>query len=205
MSIFTSEAQSGKEVVTELEQHGFFRLMDASEVEAAKNNLIELYHRLKVFDGTLKDDVLEYTDNRFYAIDAEELFEIGGLEIYLKLAKTSFDKLNLKLEFANEQSIDTYEGKGWYHSIDINGKTYVAFDGKFGYKSWERAYINFIVMLNDQLRLQGSKEQFYPIICDNDGRMVLLTKKLFEIVQKYYPKDNQHPMELEQWKQLRKL
>jgi len=55
-------------------------------------------------------------------------------------------------------------------------------------------------MLNDQLRLQKSNEQFYPISSGNDGRMVLLTPKQFEFVKANYPKDNEHPKEINDWK-----
>ena len=203
-SSLAQSASSGKKVIEELEKNGFFKLTNTNDIEASKKELIDSYNNFKFFEGKATDN-LEFTDNRFYFIDCEALYEVGGLETYLKLVKTSFDKLNLKLEFSNEKMTDAFNGKGWHHSIDINGKTYVAFDGKFSYKDWDIAFINFIQMLNDQLQLQGSDEQFYPISSDNDGRMVLLTPKLYQIVQKYYPQDDEHPMELKTWRTLRRL
>lgn len=140
---------------------------------------------------------MSFIDNRFYFVDSEELFEIGGLIKYLEIVKLVFEKLDLKLNYSNE-SIQT--DKYCKHTIELNGREYVAFDSNFGKLNWGIAYVNFIKMLNSELSAQKSEERFYPISCQNDGRIVLLTAKQFEFVKKHYPNDGEHPQEIEIWK-----
>lgn len=84
--------------------------------------------------------------------------------------------------------------------IKLNGKEYVAFDDNFGKYDWTIAYLNFIEMLNDQLKIQKSNQQFYPISSGNDGRIVLLTKDQFDFVKQNYPQDTNQPTEIKDWK-----
>ena len=189
---------TGKEIVDELEKLDFFKLTDKTELENAKIDLEKAYNELNFFEGKLQGESLIFVDNRFYFMDCEELFEIGGLTEYLNLVKMTFEKLNLILEYSNEKSEQTENY--WKHTIELNGKVYSAFDGKFTINDWGIAYVKFIEMLNDQLKLQGSKEKFYPISSGNDGKMVLLTVKQFDFVKKHYPNDNEHPKSMSKWK-----
>jgi hypothetical protein len=145
----------------------------------------------------MKENLI-FTDNRFYFIDSETLFEGGGLMQYLETVKVSFDKLNLKIIVSDEHNIQTE--KHWKHTIKLNGKEYVAFDNDFGKNDWGISYINFIEMLNSVLKLQNSKEQFYPISSGNDGKIVLLTDEQFVFVKANYPNDNEHPKKISDWK-----
>ena len=190
---------TGDEVVMELEKRDFFNLTDSSELETAKQELAESKDNLNYFSGTMRGETVEFTDNRFFWIDCEELFEVGGLKIYLEKVKPTFKKLGLELEYENEKSEQTQDS--WNHTIEINGKEYTAFNGEFSEADWEIAYINFIEILNDQLELQNSNNRFYPINCGNGGQMVLLTREQFEFVQANYPHDNEHPEQLNKWRQ----
>ena len=185
-------------VVNQLIYADLFNITDLRYLDSAKQNLIESYVKYNYFGGYTYPDSLRYVDYRFYNIDSEELFEIGGLTEYLDLVRPTFERLKLKFDYKNERSIvnDNY----WKHTIEVNGKEYIAFEGKLeSYDLWDMSYLNFIKMLNDQLSLQGSDEQFYPIRSANDGMIIMLTKKQFEIVKKYYPNDNNHPKSIENW------
>lgn len=179
-------------------QTDFFNLTDSEYLDSARDYLKDYYESYDYFGGYTYPDSLRYVDYRFYFIDSEELFELGGLTEYLDLVKPTFDKLGLKLEYKNEQNIsDEYH---WKHTIEVNNKEYIAFDGKLeSFDLWDKAYLNFIELLNDQLVLQGSNELFYPIRSDNDGMIVMLTKNQFDIVKKYYPNDNEHPKKIDNW------
>jgi hypothetical protein len=189
---------NGKQIVHELEKLNFFNLTDKAELNAEKIELEKAFDELNFFEGKLRGETLNFVDNRFYSIDSEELFEIGGLTNYLKIVKPTFEKLGLKLNYSNEKSSQTKEY--WKHTIELNGKEYVAFDNNFGELDWGIAYVKFIEMLNAELEAQKSDERFYPISAQNDGRLVLLTKKQFEFVKENYPNDNEHPKPLEDWK-----
>ncbi|CAM3732235.1 hypothetical protein [Flavobacterium chungbukense] len=188
---------SGKEIVSELHRLNFFNLTDKKDLKITNDDFEKSYDELSFFEGHMRDD-LSFTDNRFYFIDSEELFEGGGLIVYLEKVKKSFEQLNLKLSITDEFHQQTE--KHWLHKIKLNGKEYIAYDNDFGDYDWGIAYLNFIEMLNDQLKMQGSKEQFYPIISSNDGRIVLLTDEQFKFVKMNYPSDNEHPREIKDWK-----
>lgn len=110
----------------------------------------------------------------------------------------TFKKLNLDLKFENEKSIQ--EENKWKHTIELNGNEYIAFDGQFSDLDWGIAYVNFIEMLNTELRRQGTNEQLYPIDCGNDGSFVLLTLEQYNFMLQNYPIDNEHPTTLSKWK-----
>ncbi|WP_289659330.1 hypothetical protein [Flavobacterium panacagri] len=188
---------SGKEIVSKLNRLNFFNLTDKKDLKISKEDFEKSYNELSFFEGYMRDD-LSFTDNRFYVIDSETLFEGGGLTEYLEIVKKSFDKLNLKLLISDE--FESQSDKHLLHKIKLNGKEYIAFDNDFGNYDWTIAYLNFIEMLNDQLKIQGSDEQFYPISSGNDGKIVLLTKEQFEFVKENYPNDYNHPKEIVDWK-----
>ena len=187
-----------EQIVEELEKLNFFNLTSKSELKAEKLDIEKSYNELNFFEGKSKDESLEFLDNRFYSIDCEELFEVGGLVEYLKKVKPTFEKLGLKLEYSYEKSSQTKEHLK--HTIELNGKEYVAFDNNFGDLDWGIAYVKFIEMLNSELKVQKNEERFYPISAQNDGRFVMLTQKQFEFVKENYPNDNEHPKTLEDWK-----
>lgn len=188
---------SGKEIVAELSKLDFFKLTDKSDLKITKAEFEISYNELSFFEGLMKEDLI-FTDNRFYFIDSETLFEGGGLIQYLETVKLSFDKLNLKLVFSEEYNNQTE--KYWKHTIRLNGKEYIAFDNDFSENDWGISYLNFIEMLNSELKLQQSKEQFYPITSGNDGRIVLLTNEQFEFVKSNYPNNGEHPKKVSEWK-----
>lgn len=194
----TKPKLTGKQIVAELEKLNFFNLTDNNELKESKAEIEKSYNELNFFEGKMRGESLIYTDNRFYFIDCETLFEGGGLTEYIETVKVTFDKLNLKLKLSDEISNQTE--KHWTHKIKLNGKAYVAFDNDFGETDWGIAFVNFIEMLNDQLKLQKSNEKFYPINSGNDGRIVLLTKEQFDFIRENYPNDKEHPQELSEWK-----
>lgn len=189
---------TGKQIVEELEKLNFFNLTEKEDIEESKSSIENSYNEFNYFEGKMKGESLIYTDNRFYIIDAETLFEAGGLTEYLKIVKKSFDKLNLKLNVSNEYNNQTE--KHWTHKIKLNGKEYIAYDNDFSDVDWGIAIVNFIEMLNDQLKLQKSNEMFYLVNSGNDGKIVLLSSEQYEFVKANYPKDIEHPKTLSDWK-----
>lgn len=194
----TSQKYSGPEIIAELDRLKFFNHTDAADLPEVKAAFQNSYTDLNFFQGKLRKESLEFMDNRYYLVDCEELFEAGGLTKYLKLVKPVFHRLELQLEFENEQSVQNQHS--WMHTINLNGQKYVAFSGQFSDLDWAIAYVNFIEMLNAELKEQGSEERFYPITCGNDGAMVLLTPQQFEFVRVHYPWDNEHPVSIKTWK-----
>ncbi len=197
------EKLSGKEIVSELDKLDFFNITDESEIETVKKEFAESNDKWNFFSGTMRGETTNYTDNRFFNVDCETLFETDGLTEYLDKVKFSFEKLGLKLDYANEKSEQTKNY--WKHTIELNRTEYTAFEGTFTDYDWGNAYVNFITMLNEELKVQKSENRFYPIKCDNDGEMVLLTFKQFDFAKKHFPNDSEHPKKLTEWKKINGL
>lgn len=199
----TIQKLSGKEAVNTLDSLGFFDLTSKTELATVKKEFAVSKDSLNFFWGTMRGDTTEYTDNRFFAVDCETLFEEGGLTEYLDLVTLSFEKLGLDLVYSDEKS-EQVEAS-WTHTIKLNGVEYIAFKGTFSEYDWGNAYVNFIEMLNDQLKRQENDNRFYPILCQNDGHIVLLTPKQFDFVHKYYPTTSEYPKALQEWKRINGL
>src|SRR5690606_17935372 len=163
-----------------------------------KHGFEKAYSNLNFFQGPTRGKTLNFMDNRYHWVDCEELFEIGGLTEYLTKVKWTFEKLGLELRFANEKS-EQFQNS-WKHTIQLNGNEYIAFNGQFSELDWGIAYVNFIEMLNAELKRQNSDEQFYPINCGNDGMFVLLTSKQLDFINLNYPIDDEHPTTMSNWK-----
>jgi len=198
----------GINVINELNDVGFFNITDTIMLEKVKQEMILSYEKYNYFGSLTKEESLEYFDNRFFSVDQEELFELGGLTKNLEKVKKTFNLLGLKLNYSNENNNEASfnsESNHWKHTIELNNKEYIAFDGEMDENSWATATINFTNMLNDQLALQGSEEQVYIIYSGNDGMLVFLTPEMFKIVEKYYPDDYNRPMSSEKWKEYNKI
>ncbi|PXV68923.1 hypothetical protein CLV62_101189 [Dysgonomonas alginatilytica] len=202
------ENKEGRFIIEELDRAGFFNITDLVELDRAKLEMIQSYDKLRYFGARFYDNSLLSVDNRFYNIDTEDLFEPGGLIQYLNHVENTFSRLNLIFEYGCEVEYEELQKKNpdyWKHTIKINEKEYVAFEGKIDEKSWGIAFINFANMLNDQLKLQGSKEQVYLIYECNDGQIVFLTDEMYNLVKKYYPNDRDRPRSVEEWKVFYKI
>ena len=189
---------NGREIVSELESLGYFNLTDSSELEEVKADFEKSYNDFNFFQGPTREETLVFMDNRYHWVDCEELYEMGGLIEYLEQVKPTFEKLGLKLDYSNEKV--EQGGDGWKHTIDLNGVEYTAFEGQFSDVDWGIAYVNFIEMLNTELRKQNSSELFYPINCGNDGMFVLLTPKQLDFIIQNYPNNQEHPTTMSAWK-----
>ena len=194
---------SGKEVVAELEKLSYFNLTSESELDTVKADFAKSFSDLKFFQGPTRGETLNFMDNRYHWVDCEELFEIGGLTEYLAQVKPTFKKLGLELEYANEKS--EQDQNSWKHTIELNGIEYTAFDGQFSDLDWGIAFVNFIEMLNAELRRQNSDEQFYPVNSKNDGMFVLLTPKQLDFVLRNYSVKNENPTIMSTWKSMNGL
>jgi hypothetical protein len=189
---------TGKEIVAELEKLNLFNLTAAAELKAVKADYEKSYTEHHFFQGPTREGSLDFMDNRHHFIDCETLFEADGLTEYLQQVQTTFSKLGLQLNYGNEQS--EQDETSWKHTIELNGNQYTAFDNAFNDNAWSIAYLNFLEMLNAELKRQHSEERFYPVRGGNDGSFVLLTPQQFEFVQTHYPQDNDHPTTLSAWK-----
>ena len=189
---------SGQDYITQLVNLNYFDLTDSSEVDSAQLAYRQAYETAQFLQGKLHDEDLIFTDNRYFWVDCEELFERGGLKTYLDHVKPTFERLGIPFQVANE--ISSGDTKTWDHTIELNGTQYVAFQGTFTDTDWSIAYINFIEMLNAELQRHHSEERFYPIRCGNDGSFVLLSPQQFQFLDRVLPKDGENPVTIATFK-----
>ena len=187
---------TGKNFVDTLTEIGYFNYTDPDNIDTLKTELIKIFDQHKVLTTvSLMKPPFEPFCRRLYSCDGETLFEFDGIGSYLKDVKATFDKLNIPLNWSN----DDYSPDGTQHSIKINGKTYFAFKGDpHDPRAWGIATKNFVEMLNDQLRIHYSNERVYPIMFNNDGNIIFLTERQYNFVSQHLDR-TERPMETELW------
>ncbi|WP_100615528.1 hypothetical protein [Confluentibacter citreus] len=207
---FTSKRKdSGTDVIKKLEALGYYKYANPDKVAELKTDLVNSFNKNKIVSTVIDDKTLLPYDYRLYFCDGEALFEEGGLEDYLGYAKHAFQKRGLKFDWNNE--ISEEEVNHLNHRITVNGKEYVAFEGSMEKMNiWGVAQLNFYRLLNDQLEMQGSNEQVYPISGGEDGQFIFLTPELFDYISTtfYQGKDFKKwdiPYPVEKWNEVTRL
>jgi hypothetical protein len=187
---------TGQQVVDTLAALGYFKYTDADKLDTLKHEIATTYDDVKVLTtiNEYKPPHEPYC-RRFYFCDGETLFELGGVVDYLKDIKPTFDKLNIPLEWKD----DYFSKDGTEHTIIINGKKYTAYKGAADdLRAWGIATKNFVEILNDQLAIHKSDERVYPILFNNDGRIIFLTKPQYDFIFEHFD-ERERPMEVNHW------
>lgn len=187
---------SGQSFVDTLTELGYFKYTEAKNSDTLKKEIATVFDRAKVLaTAYVVEPPFQPFCYRLYGCDGETLFELGGVEAYLKDIKPTFDKLHIPLQWKDEHfSEDATE-----HSIVINGKKYFPFKGNPNdLRAWGIATKNFVEIINDQLALHKSDERVYPILFNNDGNIIFLTDRQYHFVSQYLDK-TERPMEINLW------
>ena len=187
---------TGRMVVDTLSDIGYFKYTDKQNLDTLKKEIADIYDRGKVLT-TINYEKRPYAPfcKRLYYCDGETLFEIGGVVDYLKDIKPTFEEFGIPLVWSN----DYFSDDATEHTIIINDKKYVAFKGDPNDpRAWGVATKNFVEIINDQLSIHNSDERIYPILFNNDGRIVFLTKPQYDFIFKHFDK-KESPMEVSLW------
>ena len=187
---------TGQMVVDTLNVLGYFKYTDAQNIDTLKKEIAIIYNKYKVLTTvSYTMPPFEPFCRRLYTCDGETLFELGGIIDYLKDIKPTFDKLNIPLQWND----DLYSEDATEHSIIINNKKYFAFKGNPNDpRAWGIATKNFVEIINDQLHMHHSDESVYPILFNNDGRIIFLTRPQYDFIFAYFDK-KESPMEINLW------
>lgn len=179
------------ETLSDLE---YFKYTSQADINAVKKEIIKGFDDGRIL-STANLDEKPYTPlcYRLYGCDAETLFEMGGITMYLKDIEPTFKKLSIPLTWKDDLiSDDLME-----HTITINDKKYYAFKGdSTKMNAWAWAVRNFIEIINDQLSLHHSDERLYPI--GSEGGMVFLTENQYRYIRTHFTK-KEGPMDLTIW------
>jgi len=191
-----SASITGQNFIDTLTRLGYFKYTDSENLDTLKNEIASVFDRAKVLTTTfIVKPPFQPFCYRLYSCDGETLFELGGVEDYLKDIKPTFDKLNIPLQWKD----DHFSDDATEHSIIINDKKYFPFKGDPNdLKAWGIATKNFIEIINDQLTIHNSDERVYPILFNNDGHIIFLTDKQYHFVSQYLD-NTERPMEINLW------
>ncbi|HSZ31810.1 MAG TPA: hypothetical protein VK772_00790 [Puia sp.] len=185
------------QIVKKLDELGYFKYAELSDIPEIKKDLIDSLTRLNYL-GSVSFDESPYNSKeyRHYHFDGEDLFEEGGFIWQLEAMKTLFEKMNFKTEISNH--IEDWDNeKGLNHFITLNGKEYVIFKN-FNSSGWGEAAQRFAEIINDQLELQDNDERLYLVNGGNDGNAVYLTDKQFELLDPIL-KGKERPLKIDDW------
>ena len=187
---------TGQSFVDTLTELGYFKYTDTKNLDTLKNEIETVFDQVKVLTTVSNEKKpFQCYCYRLYSCDGETLFELGGVDDYLKDIKPTFDKLNIPLKWKD----DYFSDDATEHSIVINDKKYFPFKGDPNdSRAWGIATKNFVEIINDQLTIHNSDERVYPILFNNDGHIIFLTDKQYHFVSQYLDK-TERPMEINLW------
>lgn len=188
---------SADSFVNKLTDLGYFKYADLSDIDSLKKNLKDNFDTDYELVSIWDDKSGLPKDYRYYFCDGETLFELGGFDFYLNEFRPTYDKIGLKMEVSKcHETGDSNNGLDY--SISINGKDYIIFE-KFKGVGWGEAAVRLAEILNDQLQIQNKDERVYLVNGGNDGRIIFLTKKQFDFIDKVYKNNNWKPLTIDRW------
>ncbi|MEO7311718.1 MAG: hypothetical protein ABIX01_15045 [Chitinophagaceae bacterium] len=187
---------TGQSFVDTLTELGYFKYTDTQNLDTLKKEITSVFDQHKVLTTVsyMKPPFQSFC-YRLYSCDGETLFELGGVEDYLKDIKPTFDKLNIPFHWKD----DHFSEDATEHTVVINDKKYYPFKGDPNdLRAWGIATKNFVEIINDQLAIYNSDERVYPILFNNDGHIIFLTDKQYQFGSQYLDK-TERPMEINLW------
>jgi hypothetical protein len=191
-----SNSERGKIIVDTLESLDYFKYTSPENLDTLKKEIAETYVQYQVLT-TVNDEKGPYYPhcNRFYFCDGETLFELGGIENYLNDVKQTFNLMGISLVWSEVN----FNHDATEQTIVVNGKKYFTYKGDPNDpRAWGIATKNFVNILNDQLTIHNSNERVYPILFNNDGRIVFLTEPQYRFIFENFNK-REKPMDVELW------
>jgi hypothetical protein len=171
----------GTHFIDKIAQLGYFQFTATEKLESLKTELktgYEQYGELATIEINNQP-----VCNRLFSADAEYLFEEGGIFDMVTNLKPAFEIRKLSLDINDH--FEHYQKNIANQWIIVNHRKYYIYDELDGtYANWELATIKLVSLLNQELTLQKSDEQFYCISGGNDGRIILLTSEQFNFLSK---------------------
>jgi len=194
----SNQKVSATEFVAELEKLGYYKYADKKNIDSLKNDLIENYDPTNELVSIWDDDTGVPLDYRYYWCDGETVYEEGGFTELLEQVKPTFEKIGLKIDVTDHFEEWDDNNKWLNHRITINGTEYVIFKNFKDY-GWGEAVMRFAQIINQEAENQGIKEKIYLASGGNDGRLIFLTKELYDYIYSVYTNEQWKPLEVKEW------
>ncbi len=189
---------SAIEFVSELEKLEYYKYADEKNIDSLKNDLIENYDPTNELVSIWDDDTGVPLDYRYYWCDGETVYEEGGFTELLEQVKPTFDKIGLKINVTDHFEKWDDKNKWLNHRITINGTEYVIFKNFKDY-GWGEAVMRFAQIINKEAEKQNIEEKIYLASGGNDGRLIFLTKRLYDYIYSVYTNEEWKPLEVTEW------
>ena len=194
----TYSKDEAEKFVTQLEELGYFKYADKSDLESLKTNFVNEFDPTAELTSIWDDNTQLPKDFRYYFCDGEEVYEEGGILGLLKDLQPVFNKMNFNCDITHH--IEEWDDKNkWLnHKITINGTEYTILKNFKGY-GWGEAPFRIVQILNKELEKQNIDEQIYLVNGGNDGRLALLSKGQYKLIYKTYKDKNWKPLDIYEW------
>ncbi len=194
----SNQKVSAVDFVNKLEHLGYYKYADKTNVDSLKNDLIENYDPTNELVSIWDDDTGIPLDYRYYWCDGETVFEQGGFTELLEQVKPTFKKIGLTIKVTNHFEEWDNKNKWLNHRITINGVEYVIFKNFKGY-GWGEAAMRFAEIINQEAEKQSITERVYLASGAHDGRLIFLTKELYDYIYSIYKNKQWKPLEVSEW------
>jgi len=194
----SNQEVSATQFVTKIEELGYYKYTDKKNIDSLKNELIKNYDPTNELVSIWDDQTGVPLDYRYYWCDGETVFELGGFTELLEQVKPTFNKIGLTINITDH--IEEWDDKNkWLnHRITINGTKYVIFKNFKNY-GWGESVMRFAQIINQEAEKQGINERVYLASGANDGRLIFLTKALYDYIYKVYTNKHWKPLEVTEW------
>jgi hypothetical protein len=161
--------------VQRLIELGYLKYVPRAEIAATREELIGTLRR-GYLDSEWDEECVS-RDRRSYPADSEELAE-GGMGEFLSLMKDVLQAEGVRLASVEDDVDDEH------YDLLVNGKRHPIYDANLLENGliWGVATKRFLEIVNDLLKRAGSKERLYGIYGGNDGRVVLLTQEMYDLL-----------------------
>lgn len=189
---------SATDFVLKIEELGYYKYADKKNIDSLKKDLIENYDPTNELVSIWDDDSGVPLDYRYYWCDGETVYEQGGFTELLEQVKPTFEKIGLTIRISDH--FEEWDTKNdWLnHRITINGTEYVIFKNFKGF-GWGEAVMRFAEVINQEAEKQSINERIYLASGGNDGRLIFLTKELYDYIYSVYQNKQWKPLEVSEW------
>jgi hypothetical protein len=165
-----------EQVVERLIGMGYFKFLPDSEWAVAREELVASVSR--GYLGTEWNEDCISRERRTYPADSEELAEGGTGELILLMRDVLAQEGVLLHSVEDDVRDDRYD-------VVIDRRAYPIYDSNIlaTWDSWTIATKRLLEIVNELLRTAGSDEQLYGCYGGNDGRAMLMTAMMYDLVR----------------------
>lgn len=199
------DPKEAESFVARIEELGYFKYADSSNVEKLKSIALKDFDPKSELFWSEDEETLQPMDYRHYFCDGEDVYEEGGIPNLLNELKPSFEKMKFKCDIQNFKEGWDEKNKCVNSKITINGTEYIIFDCFSDGFGWGEAPMRIAEIINKELDKQGIDEQIYLMSGGNDGRLVFLSKELYNYLYSVYKNPEWKPLEINEWAKVMKV